>query len=79
MTTVKIIQGQLAANTDAELLLMGHAVRKADTTADRIVSAAITEELMERNPQVMDAVTAWSEDLDTDAELIDVIAKVLAN
>jgi hypothetical protein len=78
MTAVKMIQEKLSTKTDAELLEMGQVVNGEKTTNGRTISAAITEELIARNPQVMTAVNIWSDDLDTEADLIEVIAKALA-
>jgi len=78
MNAVKTVQEKLSTKTDAELLEMGQVVKGEKTEQGRIISAAITEELMARNPQVMTAVNIWSDDLDTDADLIEVIAGALA-
>lgn len=78
MTAVKMIQEKLSTKTDAELLEMGHVAKDQKDQSGRIISAAITEELMARNPQIMPAVNAWSDDLDTEADLIEVIAEALA-
>jgi hypothetical protein len=78
MSAVKMIQDKLSTKTDAELLEMGQVVKGEKTEQGRIISAAITEELMARNPQVMTAVNIWSDDLDTEADLIEVIAGALA-
>ncbi len=78
MNAVKMIQEKLSTKTDAELLDMGQVVKGEKTTEGRTISAAITEELIARNPQVMAAVNAWSDDLDTEADLIEVLAEALA-
>lgn len=78
MTAVKMIQDKLSTKTDAELLEMGHVAKEQKDESGRIISAAITEELMARNPQVMAAVNTWSDDLDAEADLIEVIAEALA-
>ena len=78
MTAVKMIQDKLSTKTDAELLVMGHVAKDQKDESGRIISAAITEELIARNPQIMTAVNAWSEDLDTEADLIEVIEEALA-
>ena len=78
MTAVKMIQDKLSTKTDAELLEMGHVAKDQKDESGRIISAAITEELIARNPQIMTAVNAWSEDLDTEADLIEVIEEALA-
>lgn len=78
MNAVKMIQAKLSTKTAAELLEMGQVVKGEKTEQGRIISAAITEELMARNPQIMPAVNAWSDDLDTEADLIEVIAEALA-
>ncbi|MDQ5861287.1 MAG: hypothetical protein M3536_03385 [Actinomycetota bacterium] len=78
MTAVKMIQDKLSTKTDAELIEMGQVVKGEKTEQGRIISAAITEELMARNPQVMAAVNIWSDNLDTEADLIEVIAGALA-
>ncbi len=78
MNAVKMIQMRLTNKTDAELLDMGQVSKIDKTTEGRIISAAITEELIARNPQVMDAVNDWSDDLETELDLIDVLADALA-
>lgn len=78
MTAVKMIQDKLSTKTDAELIEMGNVVKDRKDQSGRIISAAITEELIARNPQVVAAVNAWSDDLDTEADLIEVIAGALA-
>ncbi|HCF99571.1 MAG TPA: hypothetical protein DEV93_03405 [Chloroflexi bacterium] len=78
MNAVKMIQDKLSTKTDAELLEMGRVAKDQKDESGRIISAAITEELMARNPQVMTAVNIWSDDLDTEADLIEVIAGALA-
>ena len=78
VTAVKMIQAKLSTKTDAELLEMGHVAKDQKDQSGRIISAAITEELIARNPQVMAAVNAWSDDLDSEAELIEVLTAELA-
>jgi len=78
MNAVKMVQTKLANKTDAELLDMGQVAKTQKDESGRIVSAAITEELIARNPQVMDAVNDWSDDLETELDLIDVLADALA-
>lgn len=78
MTAVKMIQAKLTGKGDAELLEMGKVAKDQKDQSGRIISAAITEELIARNPQVMDAVNDWSEDLETELDLIDVLADALA-
>lgn len=78
MTAVKMIQAKLTGKTDAELIEMGNVARFQKDESGRIISAAITEELIARNPQVMDAVNDWSDDLETELDLIDVLADALA-
>ena len=78
MTAVKMIQAKLTSKTDAELIEMGRVAKNQKDESGRIISAAITEELIARNPQVMDAVNDWSDDLETELDLIDVLADALA-
>ena len=78
MSAVKMIQEKLSTKTDAELLEMGNVAKDQKDQSGRIISAAITEELIARNPQVMAAVNAWSDDLETELDLIDVLADALA-
>ena len=79
MTAVKMVQEKLSTKTDAELLDMGRIVKsqKADENA-RVISAAITEEIIARHPELIDAVNEWSDDLETELDLIDVLADALA-
>lgn len=79
MTAVKMVQAKLNTKTDAELLDMGKIVKgqKADENA-RVISAAITEEIIARHPELMDAVNEWSDDLETELDLIDVLSDALA-
>lgn len=78
MSAVKMIQEKLSTKTDAELIEMGYVAKDQKDQSGRIISAAITEELIARNPQIMPAVNAWSDDLDTEADLIEVVAEALA-
>lgn len=78
MSAVAMVQAKLAGKTDEELLTMGKLVRVKRDENDRIISAAITEELVARHPELMEAVNEWGEDLETELDLIDVIADGLA-
>lgn len=78
MNAVKMIQAKLSTKTDAELIEMGAVAKGQKDESGRIISAAITEELIARNPQIMPAIDAWSADLETEADLIEVIAGALA-
>jgi hypothetical protein len=78
MTAVKMIQAKLISKTDAELIDMGKVAKDQKDQSGRIISAAITEELIARHPEIMEAVNEWSDDLETELDLIEVIEDELA-
>lgn len=63
--------GQLVASLTA---LADHQA----TPATRVAAAALVEELARRHPEVVDALKAWSLDLDSDLSLIDVVIATVA-
>ena len=73
----KLIAAAAAKNTDT---LIGTGLMLVGMTdkAARMSSAAITDVILARHPELMAAADAWSEDLDTELDLIEVLALELA-
>lgn len=73
----KLIAAAEAKNTDT---LIGTGLMLVDVkgSAARMSAAAITDVILKRHPELMAAADAWSEDLDTELDLIEVLALELA-
>jgi hypothetical protein len=73
----KLIAAAQAKNTDT---LIGTGLMLVDVKgpAARMSAAAITDVILARHPELMAVADAWSEDLDTELDLIEVLALELA-
>ena len=66
------------AKNDTVLITTGLMLVGKSTKEARMVSAAVTEVLIRRHPEVAEAVKAWSDDLDNEMELIDLLVLEIA-
>jgi len=66
------------AKNDTVLITTGLALVGNTTKEARMVSAAVTEVLIRRHPEVSESVKAWSDDLDNEMELIDLLVLEIA-
>jgi hypothetical protein len=73
----KLIASAATKNTDT-LIGTGLMLVGMTNKAARMASAAITEVLVARHPELVAAAEAWGEDLDTELDLIEVLALELA-
>lgn len=73
----KLIAAAAAKNTDV-LITTGLMLVDIKGAAARMSAAAITDVILARHPELMAVADAWSEDLDTELDLIEVLALELA-
>jgi len=66
------------AKNDTVLITTGLMLVENSTKEGRMAYGAITEVLVRRHPEVAEAVKAWSDDLDNEMELIDLLVLELA-
>lgn len=73
----KLIAAASAKNTDT---LIGAGLMLVDVkgAAARMSAAAITDVILSRHPELMVVADAWSEDMETELDLIEVLALELA-
>lgn len=73
----KLITAAATKNTDT-LIGTGLVLVGMTDKAARMSSAAITEVLVARHPELKSAAEAWGEDMETEMDLIEVLALELA-
>lgn len=66
------------AKNDTVLITTGLMLVENTTKEGRMAYAAITEVLIRRHPEVKEAVKSWSDDLDNEMELIDLLVMEIA-